>query len=314
MASTRDMPSFNAQDRSKSGQQLEALGSTLWSALFLSHLSTTLSSSYGRGHSAYYTIVLVALPVLMAGIPGASENRRGAKRALFLHVTYAILPALIVLYSPTLQGRSIAALFIHAPLALALLPKSLSATGSVSAWGLLSAALVSVNTFTVLAPPLRPVGFALRGGPADVFSAFLCALGAIIAGFSTAYLTRFARFEKPRRTDPAREIALIAGLYLNALCEETLYRGLALNLFDEWLPARPAVALTAASVLFALAHLQREKHGFKTPNWRFAATALAYGGFCGVAWRRSGRVAVAAVVHAAFNYALRVMLKKDNIE
>lgn len=317
MAATSDMPAFRVVDRERPGfqaQQLEALASTLWTVLFLSHLSTTLSASYGTGMDAWYTVPLVALPVILAGLPGLQEGRPGAARTLTCYTIYAIAPGVIVLVFPTLPGRFLAAFAIIAPLVLALLPSDLSATGSVSAWASLTAALSAAHTYIVVAPLARPVGLAFRTSTGGAAAGALCSVLSIICGLLTARMIGLARFEFPRRFDAARESALLTGLLLNALCEETLYSGVVLNLLDEWLPTQPLIALMLSMSIFAFAHLHRDKYGYKAPNWRFAIVTAVYGAFCAIAWRISGRVIVAAAVHASFNYALRALLKKDSME
>ncbi len=308
MSSTREVPAFRPPERGSPGfqnHQIEALGSTLWTCVFLSHLSSTFSESYGRGNSAWWTAVLVTIPCVLAGLPGARERREGAITTLFVYVLYALAPALIALLSDgSLPYRTMSAVVIILPLALSSLPTRLSATGSVTAWSSLTAALVALNTFSVLSPMPRSMGFTMRGYFTDAFVAIGCAACAVVVGLFTAYAVGFARYERPRRFDPA-ELALAFAFYLNALCEEVMYRGVLLNLIMEWLPKHQILCLALGSVLFGLAQLSRDKHGFKPPNWRFAITAAVYGGVCGVAWQQTGRVTVSAVVNATFCYILR---------
>ena len=308
MSSTREMPAFSPPQRGSPGfqnHQIEALGSTLWTFVFLSHLSSTVSQSYGRGTSAWWTAILVTAPCILAGLPGVRERRRGATRALLAFVTYALAPAFVsLLGGASLLYRTLSAVLIIIPLVSCILPTGLSATGSVTAWASLTAALVSLNTFSVLSPMPLSMGFTFRGHFTDLLVAVGCAAVAVIAGLFTAYAVGFARYERPRRFDPA-EIAMGFGFYLNALCEEVIYRGVMLNLVMEWIPGQEVLSLVVGSMLFGLAQISRDKHGFKAPNWRFMVTATVYGGVCGIAWQRTGRVTVSAVVHAIFNYILR---------
>lgn len=316
---TRDMPEFKPITADKEGfrgQALEAMGSTVWTCLFLSYFSRGLTRSWGHGRSAWASVPLCAIPVLCAGLPGAVEGRSGARVALCAYLLYALAPGLVLLYADqtSLLAHFLAAALIHLPLHLGALPKGLSATGDVTAWDTLTAALVALNSFSVVSPLERPVGFTFRGVPADVPLALICAVGALATGLLTAYAVGFAEFERPRRLNPAQQLAAVIGLYLSALCDEVLFRGVLLNLLVQWHGGEAYSAIALGCLLYGAAQLRKKKHEFNAPNWRFAVTSAVFGVFCGIAWTVSDRVPVAAFVNTVFHYALRTLLKKTSVE
>ncbi len=77
-----------------------------------------------------------------------------------------------------------------------------------------------------------------------------------------------------------------------AVPEELLFRGLIQNVLDQWWGKRwPSLAV--AAVVFGAAHL--DNGGF--PNVRYALLATIAGVFYGRAFRQTGRIAPAALVH-----------------
>jgi len=315
------MPTFKSPERGTPGfasHQIEAFGSMLWTCSFMSHISTSISASYGTGRPAAWTIVLTVLPCFLAGLPGVLEGRPGSAGVLAIYGAYTVIPQVIVLLYGTLLMRTLATALILVPIGTSLVPTTLSATGSVSAWGSLTGALVALNAFTVLRPLSVPVGFTFRGNGDVVLILILKIFGlaiiSAVSGLFASSATGFASYEAPKKVSPGRELAICVGLYLNALCEEVMYRGVLLNILLEWFPTQEFVAVIIASGLFGLAHLRRDKHGFRAPNWRYAVTATTYGFACALAWNISKRVTLSAFVHAAFNYAMRALIKKTSVE
>jgi membrane protease YdiL (CAAX protease family) len=82
-------------------------------------------------------------------------------------------------------------------------------------------------------------------------------------------------------------------LWVLALWEEFLFRGVLQQWLEEWTGSRP-VALALASVVFGLAHLWFR--GF--PNWRWALLATVLGLVCGHARNRTGGIRAGVVTHA----------------
>jgi membrane protease YdiL (CAAX protease family) len=83
-------------------------------------------------------------------------------------------------------------------------------------------------------------------------------------------------------------------LWVVALSEEFLFRGLLQQWFEQWTGSSVA-ALILASIVFGSAHLGF--HGL-FPNWRFAIVAAVFGLCCGLAWRESRTIQAPMVTHA----------------
>jgi len=83
-------------------------------------------------------------------------------------------------------------------------------------------------------------------------------------------------------------------LWVVALSEEMLFRGMIQQSFEYWTKS-PLAALVLASLVFGSAHLAF--HGI-FPNWRFAIVAAIFGLCCGLAWRESRSIQAGMVTHA----------------
>ena len=125
---------------------------------------------------------------------------------------------------------------------------------------------------------------------------FLCYAALVPLLTAGLLLTGFARFEP---VTPGWKLALVAFgtfagiLWVVALSEEFLFRGLLQQWIEKW-TGSPAAALITASILFGLVHL-----GFRQfPNWRLALLAGVAGLFYGTAFRRGGGIRAAMVCHA----------------
>lgn len=111
-------------------------------------------------------------------------------------------------------------------------------------------------------------------------------------GFPLALWLGVVRWAPPA---PAWKIAgtFLGILWVVALSEELLFRGLLQEWIEKWTGSAPA-ALAAASALFGLAHL-----GFRHfPNWRFVAVTAVAGVFYGLAYRHSRSIRAGMVTHA----------------
>ena len=82
-------------------------------------------------------------------------------------------------------------------------------------------------------------------------------------------------------------------LWVAALFEEFVFRGVLQQWLEEWIWSRTA-ALILTSGVFGLAHLWFR--GF--PNWRWAIIAAVLGGFCGSARNQAGSIRASVVTHA----------------
>jgi len=111
-------------------------------------------------------------------------------------------------------------------------------------------------------------------------------------GFPLALLLKAMRFAGPA---PLWKIAaLFTGfLWVVALSEEFLFRGVLLEWVEGWTASRNA-ALLLTSVAFGLVHL-----GFRVfPNWRWVLMAAVLGWFCGRARIQAGSIRAGMVTHA----------------
>jgi len=82
-------------------------------------------------------------------------------------------------------------------------------------------------------------------------------------------------------------------LLVVAVPEELLFRGLIQNLLQRVLPA--TYALIVAALIFGASHLNNGP----APDWRYVLLASIAGVFYGRAYRRSGGLMAAFLVHAA---------------
>jgi membrane protease YdiL (CAAX protease family) len=86
----------------------------------------------------------------------------------------------------------------------------------------------------------------------------------------------------------------LAALWVIALFEEFLGRGLLQRWISDW-TGHPTLALLTASALFGLSHLW---YGHPFPNWRQAIVTTALGWLCGKAYEQAGGIRAAMVTHA----------------
>jgi membrane protease YdiL (CAAX protease family) len=85
----------------------------------------------------------------------------------------------------------------------------------------------------------------------------------------------------------------IGVLWVVALAEEFLFRGLLQQWMERW-TGSAAAALAAASIAFGLVHLPYRAF----PNWKMAIVAAVAGCFYGLAYRRAGSIRAGMVTHA----------------
>jgi len=97
--------------------------------------------------------------------------------------------------------------------------------------------------------------------------------------------------------------ATFAGmLWVVALSEEFIFRGLLQQWLAAWLGSA-AAGLLSASLVFGAVHLPFRAF----PNYRFALVAAVAGVFYGLAFRRAGSIRGAMVAHALTNTAWRML-------
>lgn len=112
---------------------------------------------------------------------------------------------------------------------------------------------------------------------------------------------RFARFEVTRMPWWMIPLTFLGMLWVVALSEEFLVRGLLLQWLRDW-TGREQTALVVSSVIFGLVHLPYRAF----PNWKFAILATVAGWFYGRAYLKTGSIRAAMVTHALTNVTWRV--------
>ena len=139
---------------------------------------------------------------------------------------------------------------------------------------------------------LDRVGYSLAIRRADLQAALpnflMFAAIALPIGLATGFI---AYNHKP--PDLLRFVGRFLGIFLTiAVPEELLFRGIVQNLLQRVLPATSA--LVVAALIFGAAHLNNGP----TPDWRYLLLATIAGIFYGRAYRSSGGLMAACLVHA----------------
>jgi uncharacterized protein len=116
-----------------------------------------------------------------------------------------------------------------------------------------------------------------------------------------AFALGFAHFQVSKMPWWMIPLTFLGMLWVVALSEEFLVRGLLLQWLRDW-TGREQTALIISSVIFGLAHLPFR--GF--PNWKFALLATVAGWFYGRAYLKTGSIRAAMVAHALTNVTWRV--------
>lgn len=305
---------------------MESTASMIWTLTFLAYSSSTFLGELGTGMEAAWTVPLVALPAVLAGLDKALEGRRHAKFGLLKYVLYASVPAIIQFARPHESDKdgamlalicdvlTIAALVL--PNELKLLPE-LGATGTVSIWGTLTASLASVNTFVVLRPfepPHSPIGYSFKLRPMDVVLSCAAACLLCVILIPLARTIGYGHVVRPGRGKPPRMVAIFLGQYFTALSEEIMFQGLILNMLEGRLGAHESVVpLTVASAMYAAASLKSKAQGFRKPNWRMAVLAFVSAHVYGTVWRQTGKVTASALTHGLVSCALKAFFEKPNL-
>lgn len=330
---------------------LEASASTVWSLLFLAYSSSTFVSEFSPGWAGLWTLALVCLPLLLTGIPNILDKRPHAVSVLLSYIAYVVVPSLLQLCKPSLSSDVqqysstnvaidvITVAVIWLPLHLRMLSRSLSVTQKV-AWPMLIAALNIVNMFTILVPfpSSHPLGYTYKLGPFDFATALTFAIPAVVAVVALVVVSRFAKLRRYTNNNPfassggtaskknrARLVATFFGLFMNALAEELLFRGLIFNVValhlaksstttpqeEIWSPMVPTFV---SSTMFALGHLSKSKLGFDAPNFRFAGCAFVASVFYCMVWFLTSKVTVVAITHAIVDFTVYHILVSPHIQ
>ncbi|KAI0564097.1 CPBP intramembrane metalloprotease [Gracilaria domingensis] len=265
------------------GHAMEATASMIWTLLFLAYSSSTFLSEFSRGWEAVWTVFLVILPITLAGLPKVMERKPGAVTNLIIYVAYGLVPSFIQLMQhgdltsvASELADLITVLIIWLPLEFNVLAAELSATGRVTAWGQLTAALNILNIFSILrplpdVPKARELGYTFKLNAQDILTGTLFAALYTVTGMVLATVIRFARFTRPGRLKPDRAVPTVIGLYMISVTDELLFRGMMQNMLEQRLGSNSPIALGIAALAFGMTRLRKPKQGFTTPNLRYVA-------------------------------------------
>ena len=152
---------------------------------------------------------------------------------------------------------------------------------------------------------VKGVGFGFIPSRKDWYIGVLYYLLFLPVGAAVAFAIHYAAY----RPLPLAwwKISLIAVgsflgiLWVVALSEEFVFRGLLQQWFSSWFHSDVA-GLLFASALFGLVHLFN-----KFPNWRYAVMTALLGVFCGAAFRHGKGIRAAMVTHALAATTARVL-------
>lgn len=174
--------------------------------------------------------------------------------------------------------------------------------GSVAT--MLLAVSVALGTF-LFVRRLDGVGYTLVRGSDTAFSVVIhfVLLAAIVIPLGAAL--HFIRFDPSVAHWKSLPMDALAIFLLTAWPEELLFRGLLQNCLSKSISS-PIGGWIAASVVFGIAHITNNG---VFPNWRYALLAAIAGLFYGSAWRRTGSILPAALVHALVDTAWHLLFR-----
>lgn len=262
-----------------------------------------LRDGVGRTHLSAYLFVSAVLPYLIACRGVAAFEWAGLARvaalALVLALWYVVLPrrwpfdiAFLGLFAAVLLGRYFEA--VYRPL-YATLQRELAVLGHFT--------LIPMAVMVLMvARGMRATGYGFLPTAREWRIGALHYLGFAAAGLPLALLLHAVRWRA--RPAPLWSIAatFLGFLWVIALSEEFLCRGVLQQWIEDWTSSRTA-ALLLASAAFGLVHLWFT--GFPFPNWRWAMLAFVLGWFCGHARNQAGGIRAGVVTHALAVATLR---------
>lgn len=229
--------------------------------------------------------------------------------ALFRPAAYVIGAALLALALPSgrwrAAGDALVVLAVWLPLEGRWLRGSFPWPGGGS--GSLLAGVLGLDLLLFLVLVVRRmdgVGYGLLVRPADLgpalgaFAAF-AAIG-VPAGLWSGFLA-----VGPRLPGPIAVLGTVAGIFLfTGIPEEMLFRGCIQGMLERW-TGRPWPALGAAALVFGAAHLDNSP----APDWRYFALSSLAGVAYGWVYRKTRRIAAAALVHTLVDATWVLFLK-----
>ncbi len=160
--------------------------------------------------------------------------------------------------------------------------------------------LIGVTWLLVLFLAVRrlDIGYTFLLGREDVRRALVYfALFVVFFALPLAIPTGFAASSVRMRPLSEIGVLLLGTAFLIALPEELLFRGVIQNLLVQRFRAHPLRALALASLIFGLAHANNPDQ----PVWVYVVLATIAGWFYGLAYARTGKVTIAALLHWMVN-------------
>jgi hypothetical protein len=112
-------------------------------------------------------------------------------------------------------------------------------------------------------------------------------------GVALSLVLGLVRFKTSPSLLAMAPLQFLGALWLTALWEEFLTRGLLQQWISDW-TGRPQFGLLFASAVYGLSHLWFR--GF--PNWKWVIITTVLGWFCGKAYNEAGGIRAAMVTHA----------------
>lgn len=307
----------------------EATAACAWMVLFvLLSSSSFLATLSATPYPALTAVAVVGAPIALASIPLLVLWPPHAARTLAAYAAYIVTPIVLATVRPTsgalghaVDAACVAALW--APLEARLLPRALSATGTVEVWGMCTALLLAVTVFSVVRPAAVPIGYTYALSVGDVAVGAAAAVAGVLTVLPTAMAVGAAGRPHSLAASPVEAKGSLAiALYAAALAEEILFRGLVQNLLTDTLGDTygRGVPLGLAAGVYAASHMRSRQRGSRgggggpaTPlgrrgGWNFRATTVAgVAGFIyGGVWAVTGKVTVTAGTHATVNWVWRI--------
>lgn len=262
--------------------------------------TTGLASSLAAWMEVRPSRVLVLAALLLLPYPlYASGTDTFSSTSLLKLVGLVMVPLLLLLWArvsgpvPRWQD-ALAVLAVWLPFDFGWLRDAWPWPEGVAAYTLSS--ILGVDLVVLLFVSFRRVegvGYRLTFRRADLPAASWNLLIFLCIGIPIGLSTGFIAFNHSA-PDLLRFAGRFIGIFLvTAVPEELLFRGLIQNLLAKVLPA--TTALLVASLIFGAAHLNNGPY----PDWRYFLLASIAGVFYGRAYRRSGGLMAACLVHAA---------------
>jgi uncharacterized protein len=259
-----------------------------------------------KQHSAMLVLILL-VPFILLRLPGGRDDPTRFLQDVGIMILFLAVPTLATVLRPA-KAKSlhwldlVVILAIWFPIEFGWLPDvdAVLADGVSIPIPMLMAIDMVLVLFLVIRP-LSHIGYHFRLNRTDGSAIGRGLTAYTLIGIPIGLLTGFLVLGFTPFSVSDWVLAWPLGYLFTALPEELLFRGIIQNQIharveNEW------VALTAASLIFGLAHLNNRTLGFDTPNWMYVLMATLAGLAYGWTWRKTGKVTASAVVHATVNF------------